>query len=194
MVSAPRLPPSLPSSPLHCAGPVAIVTGLSDRWPSYRYGVLNSPTASPKPPSSLWVSAANRGRSKSPCLDSPSLVHSRSLSDHTLWIYSNACFKSPVQTRGTHTALRSIVNAPAESGTAELATHQRNSITSFPHPPEVCSSVTSCWLMQSACPQNLACAHMLKENVVLPWQRVGALQERRRCLWLFRAALFLSCC
>lgn len=44
-VTAPRSPPS----PLHCAQPVAMVTGLSDSWPSHRHGVLNGPTASPYP-------------------------------------------------------------------------------------------------------------------------------------------------
>lgn len=29
---------------LHCAGPVAMVTALSDRWSSHRHGVLNSST------------------------------------------------------------------------------------------------------------------------------------------------------
>lgn len=47
MVSALRSPPSS----LHCAGLVAIATALSDRWSLHRYGVLNSPSASPTPSS-----------------------------------------------------------------------------------------------------------------------------------------------
>lgn len=46
MVSAPPSPPS----PLHCALPVAMVTGLSDRWLSLRHGVLSGPAAPPPLP------------------------------------------------------------------------------------------------------------------------------------------------
>lgn len=164
MVSAPHSPPS----PLHCAGPVAMVTGLSDRWPSYRHGVLNSPTASPLPPSaSPWSSAATEGRSK-PLAFTLSLC---SLSVHALCPIaccrfiqkeitsskgaSTCCCAGPIQTTGTerswtrtYTHISSIVSAPAKSGIAGLATHQQNSVMSSPHPPEVCSSMTSCWLMQ----------------------------------------------
>lgn len=170
MVSAPRSP----LSPLHCARPVSMVTGLSDRWPSQSYGVLNSPTASPYPPPALHGALLPLGVDVSPL---PRLSHSLfvrppSASDCLLQIYSKADNKLerglppaaaqvPSSPDGqsvaghthTHTALWSIVSAPAESKTAGLATHQRNGVMSFPHPPEVCSSVTSCWLMQCVCPQ-----------------------------------------
>ena len=87
-------------SPLHCAGPVSMVTGLSDRRSSHRHGVLNSPTASPPtptlhPPSPplllLLLLLSTEGSSKPPCLDAPSLfVRPRSASDRLLQIYSKA--------------------------------------------------------------------------------------------------------
>ena len=157
-----------------------MVTGLSDTRSSHRHGVVHRPTASPpptlRPPSPpllllLLLLLSTEGSSKPPCLDAPSLfVRPRSASDRLLQIYSKADNKLErgyhlVSSRPegqsiagharthTHIYLWSIVSAPAESGIAGLATHQRNSVTSFPHPPEVCSGVTSCWLTQCVCPQ-----------------------------------------
>lgn len=68
-------------SPLHCAGPVSMVTGLSDRWSSHRHGVLNSPTASPPHPSPPSSSSPSPQRvAVSPL----ALTLPRSLSVHAL--------------------------------------------------------------------------------------------------------------
>lgn len=83
MVSASRVPPSLP---LHCAGPVSMVTGLSDRWPSHRYGILNCPTEPPPnyPRSSLDY-IATRGR-REPCALTTSI---------SLFVHAHFCVRFP---------------------------------------------------------------------------------------------------
>lgn len=94
--------PSLPLSSLHCAGPVTMVTALSDRWSLHRYGVSPPTPASYPPPPWVLLSPGLRV-SPSPWLSPLFFVRQCSVSDCLLQIYSKADNKLE---RGFHLLLR----------------------------------------------------------------------------------------
>lgn len=136
MVSAPPSPPS----PVHCAQPVAMVTGLSDRWLSLRHGVLNGPAASRAP--ALFASRAR---------------HTSSAAGSKLDKKLEAGYHLPVnRSNPDPPGMRSLLKRcgstsrswSSGAGCSPLKRHRVLSTSLH----ELCSSVTSSWLMQRACP------------------------------------------